>query len=60
LDRDGKVVGAVFDGNLYSLGGEYFYDGALNRTVSVSSTAIEAALHDVYGMDALLTELRAP
>lgn len=60
LDRDGKVVGAVFDGNTYSLGGEYFYDDALNRTVSVSSTAIEAALRDVYGMDALLGELRAP
>jgi hypothetical protein len=60
LDRDGNVVGVVFDGNAYSLGGEYFYDEALNRAVTVSSTAIEAALRDVYGMDALLAELRAP
>jgi hypothetical protein len=58
LDQQGMVVGVVFDGNMYSLGGEYFYDEALNRTVSVSSTAIEAALGDVYGMDALLAELR--
>jgi hypothetical protein len=59
LDRDGKVVGAVFDGNIHSLGGEFYYDGALNRSVTVASTAIAAALHDVYGMDALLAELRS-
>jgi hypothetical protein len=58
LDRDGKVVGAVFDGNIHSLGGEFYYDGALNRSVTVAATAIAAALHDVYGMDALLAELR--
>jgi hypothetical protein len=59
LDRQGNVVGAVFDGNIYSLGGEYFYDGALNRSVTVSATAIQAALRDVYGMDGLLAELQA-
>lgn len=57
LDREGRVVGAVFDGNIHSLGGEYYYDGALNRSVTVASTAIRAALADVYGMDALLAEL---
>lgn len=57
LDRDGRVVGAVFDGNIHSLGGEYFYDGALNRTVTVASTAIRMALADVYDMPALLAEL---
>ncbi|MBK8542642.1 MAG: S46 family peptidase [Caulobacteraceae bacterium] len=57
LDRDGEVVGAVFDGNIHSLGGEYFYDGALNRSVTVSSTIIRAALSDVYGMNALVAEL---
>ncbi|HVY85743.1 MAG TPA: S46 family peptidase [Caulobacterales bacterium] len=59
LDRDGRVAGVVFDGNIYSLGGEYFYDGALNRAVSVSATAIRAALIQVYHMDALLAELEA-
>jgi hypothetical protein len=57
LDRDGRVVGAVFDGNIHSLGGEYFYDGELNRSVTVSSAIIRAALADVYGMQALLAEL---
>ncbi len=58
LDREGRVVGAVFDGNIHSLGGEYYYDAALNRSITVASTAIAAALEDVYGADALLRELR--
>ncbi len=57
LDRAGRVVGAVFDGNIHSLGGEYFYDGELNRSVTVSSTIIRTALADVYGMQTLLAEL---
>lgn len=57
LDRDGAVVGVVFDGNIHALGGEYYYDGARNRTVSVSSQMIAAAL-DVYGMDALAAEMQ--
>jgi hypothetical protein len=57
LDREGRVVGAVFDGNIHSLGGEYFYDVDLNRSVTVSSTIIRTALSDVYAMQALLAEL---
>ncbi len=57
LDREGRVVGAVFDGNIHSLGGEYFYDIELNRTVTVAATAIRMALADVYRMDALVAEL---
>ncbi|MDX2274987.1 MAG: S46 family peptidase [Hyphomonadaceae bacterium] len=57
LDRDGRVVGVVFDGNIHALGGEYYYDPARNRTVSVSSQMIAAAL-TVYGMGGLLEELR--
>jgi hypothetical protein len=59
IDRDGNVVGAVFDGNIHSLGGDYIYDGRLNRTVSVASTAIEEALIDVYGADRVVAELRS-
>lgn len=57
LDREGRVVGAGFDGNIHSLGGEYFYDVDLNRSIAVSSTIIRAALADVYGMQSLLAEL---
>jgi hypothetical protein len=58
LDREGDVVGAVFDGNIHLLGGEYFYDGALNRSVTVTSTIIRTALADVYGMNGLVAELQ--
>ncbi|MGE3142943.1 MAG: S46 family peptidase [Hyphomonadaceae bacterium] len=60
LDKQGDVVGAAFDGNIHSLGGDYFYDPALNRTVIVTSTAILAGLRHVYGMEALVRELTAP
>ena len=59
LDREGRVIGVAFDGNLHSLGGEYFYDGRLNRMVSVTSAAMRAALVNVYGMDALVAEMDA-
>jgi len=60
IDREGRVVGAVFDGNIHSLGGDFFYDGALNRTVTVASTAVLEALSVVYGMDGLVAELTQP
>ncbi|MBI1251305.1 MAG: S46 family peptidase [Alphaproteobacteria bacterium] len=58
LDREGRVVGAVFDGNIHSLGGEYFFDPRLNRTIAVAATAVQEALVDVYGMQSLASELR--
>jgi len=47
----------VFDGNIHSLGGNYGYDPALNRTVSVSAAAVSEALRKVYRADALADEL---
>jgi hypothetical protein len=58
LDRDGQVVGVVFDGNTHALGGQFYYDAALNRSIAVSSQAIGAALRYVYGMSDLLAELQ--
>ncbi|GAN00230.1 hypothetical protein U91I_03895 [alpha proteobacterium U9-1i] len=57
VDRDGRVVGVAWDGNIHSLGGDYFYDGRLNRTVVVAATGIQAALRHVYRADALIAEL---
>ncbi|QGZ94104.1 S46 family peptidase [Terricaulis silvestris] len=57
LDREGRVVGASFDGNIHATAGTFFYDPTLNRTVTVTTTAMQAALRDVYGMNALLAEL---
>lgn len=59
IDRDGRLVGVIFDGNLPSLGGAFWYDGTLNRAVSVDSAIIVAALEHVYHAHALARELRA-
>jgi hypothetical protein len=57
IDAHGDVIGAVFDGNIHSLGGDYGYDAAINRAVSVSTAAITEALRAVYGEAALADEL---
>jgi S1-C subfamily serine protease len=57
IDAQGRVVGAIFDGNIHSLGGSYGYDPALNRAVSVSTAAITEALTKVYENRALVQEL---
>ncbi len=57
LNAEGEVIGAVFDGNLESLGGAYGYDGSKNRAVTVSAEIVTLALREVYDMDALADEL---
>ena len=57
VDARGEVIGAVFDGNIHSLGGDYGYDPTLNRAVAVSTASISEALRKVYGEEALAQEL---
>jgi len=58
IDREGKVIGAAFDGNIHSIGGNYGYDPVLNRTVVVSTAAVEEALKSIYPAPGLLAELK--
>ena len=57
INARGEVIGAVFDGNIHSLGGDYGYDPVLNRAVAVSTAAVSEALRKVYHADALANEL---
>ena len=59
IDRSGAVIGAAFDGNINSLGGNYGYDGTINRTVAVSAAAVDEALRKIYPAPALVAELKA-
>ncbi len=59
IDRAGTVIGAAFDGNIHSLGGNYGYDGTMNRTVAVSAQAVQEALETIYPAPALVEELAA-
>ncbi|GAA3997190.1 S46 family peptidase [Sphingomonas humi] len=58
IDKAGTVIGAAFDGNIHSLGGTYGYDGTLNRTVVVSTQAVQEALEKIYPAPNLVAELR--
>lgn len=57
INANGEVIGAIFDGNIYSLGGDYGYDPTLNRSVAVSTAAVSEALRKVYHANALADEL---
>ena len=57
LNARGEVIGAVFDGNIHSLGGAFGYDAELNRSVHVAASGIQEALLKVYGRRALVDEL---
>jgi Peptidase S46 len=57
VNRDGEVVGLIFDGNIESLAGDYIYDETKNRAVAVHSAGIIEGLRKIYGVDALADEL---
>ncbi|MCE3253583.1 MAG: family peptidase [Cellvibrio sp.] len=58
INAKGELVGLIFDGNIQSLGGAYFFDESVNRAVSVHPAAIAAALQHVYKADNLVKELK--
>jgi hypothetical protein len=57
MNAHGDIIGLAFDGNIYSLGGDYFFDPAVNRSVVVSTAAITEALQVVYAQGSLVREL---
>lgn len=57
VNRDGEVVGLIFDGNIFSLGGSFGYDLKANRAVAVDSRALLAGLREVYHADRLANEI---
>jgi len=57
VNRKGEVVGLVFDGNIHSLGGAFWFDARVNRTVSVDSGGILELLEKVYGGSHLVREI---
>ncbi|HYB64759.1 MAG TPA: S46 family peptidase, partial [Steroidobacteraceae bacterium] len=59
IDAHGRVVGLIFDGNIHSISGDYWYDAELNRAVAVDPAIIFEALRKVYRAKELLTEMGA-
>jgi len=59
IDREGRIVGLIFDGNIESLVGDFVYEGETNRAVAVHTAAMTEALKKLYGAGALADELEA-
>ncbi len=57
VNKNGEIVGLIFDGNIESLVGDFVYEGETNRAVAVHTAAITEALRKLYGADKLVAEL---
>jgi len=57
LNARGEVVGLMFDGNIHSISGSYWFDTAKNRAIAVHPAIMRKALDKVYGAKDLLREL---
>jgi hypothetical protein len=57
IDRDANVVGLLFDGNIFSLGGDYGYNAAKNRSICVDSRALLEGMRKVYHIDRIVDEI---
>jgi hypothetical protein len=53
VDRNGELVGLIFDGNIQSLTSDYLYSDVQARAVSVSGVGILEALKSIYDAKAL-------
>jgi hypothetical protein len=57
VNRDGEIVGLIFDGNIESLVGDFVYDSYQNRAVAVHTAAMTEAMKKLYGAQKLLDEI---
>ncbi len=57
IDKEGQIVGLIFDGNIESLVGDFVYEGETNRAVAVHTAAMTEALRKLYDAGPLSDEL---
>jgi hypothetical protein len=57
INRNAELVGLIFDGNIQSLVGDFYFDESVNRAVAVDSRGMMEALRKVYHADAVANEL---
>jgi hypothetical protein len=60
INAEGRIVGLMFDGNIHSISGEFWFDPAKNRAIALHPAIIREALDKVYGAHALLQEMSRP
>jgi len=57
INRNGEIVGLIFDGNIESLVGDYVYDDTANRAVAVDTAVMTEVLRKLYDASTLADEL---
>jgi hypothetical protein len=57
INKEGLLVGVIFDSNIQGLTASYFYDDQVARAVSVNSSAIFEALRKIYNAPELADQL---
>lgn len=57
IDARGRIVGLMFDGNIHSIAGSYWFDTERNRAIAVHPAIMKEALVKVYGAQVLYREL---
>lgn len=59
IDQNAEIVGLVFDGNIFSFGGNYGYDSTRNRCVALDSRALLEGLRKVYHFNRIADEIES-
>jgi S1-C subfamily serine protease len=57
VDAQGRLVGLMFDGNIHSISGSYWFDTAKNRSIAVHPAIMKTALTQVYDAGWIASEL---
>ena len=57
INREGEIVGLIFDGNIESLVGDVVYQEETNRSVAVATAGMTEALRQLYNAPTLVKEL---
>ncbi len=57
INAKGELVGLMFDGNIHSISGSYWFDVEKNRAIAVDPAIMKEALTKVYQADALVKEI---
>src|SRR5256714_7723555 len=57
INQNGELIGLIFDGNIQSLVGNFYFDDSMNRAISVDVRAMREVLRKVFGANELADEL---
>ena len=57
INKNGEIVGLIFDGNIQSLIGDFYYDETVNRAISVDVRAMQEVLRKLFDANHIADEL---